>query len=202
MSHQEPRMFKKHSRRSGFTLPEVLVTVAIVAVLAAMVVPAVTQQINKGDEPALRTSLGSLRTAITSFVSDVRAFPGQVDHLQADVTTADFALFEDGDGTGAPTYTSSQETRWRGPYDNSGSTNGLITLGMDWQTTNLLMDSLGYLVVEITKTAGANQTDADELDDLIDDGNPATGMVRYEVGTPPALEPLNKVRLFLMSSAR
>ena len=34
--------------RRGFTLPEVLVTVTVVAVLAAVVVPAVTQYVSRG----------------------------------------------------------------------------------------------------------------------------------------------------------
>ncbi len=42
------RQMKKNVRR-GFTLPEILVTVTVVAVLAAVVVPAVTQYVSKGD---------------------------------------------------------------------------------------------------------------------------------------------------------
>lgn len=196
-------MLKNRAGRTGFTLPEVLVTVAIVAVLAAVVVPAVTQQISKADAPAFSASVGSLRTSITSFVSDVRALPGELEHLQRQILVADFTLFGDGTGTGAPTYTASQAARWRGPYDNSGSIVGNMVMGMGWQTTNVLMDSLNYLVVEITKTAGADATDAVELDEAIDGGNGATtGLVRWEVGVAPALDPLNRIRLFLMSSAQ
>ena len=195
-------MLKNRAGRSGFTLPEVLVTVAIVAVLAAVVVPAVTQQIGRADAPSFNASVGSLRTAITSFVSDVRAYPGQLDHLQADIDAADFTLFEDGDGTGAPLYTAAQVARWRGPYDNSGAVNGVITLGMDWQTTNVLQDS-GYVVVSLTKAAGATVTDAAELDAAVDGANGAgAGLIRWDVTATPALTPANTVRLFLMSSAK
>lgn len=198
-------MFKSRSRRAGFTLAEVLVTVAIIAILAAVVVPAVTQQVTKADVPAFTSSVNGLRTAITGFVSDVRKFPGQVDHLQVAIAPTDFELFEDGDGTGAPTYTAAAVARWRGPYDNTSGTSGQITLGYGWRTSNILMDSLGYLVVELTKTGGADSTDAHELEVAIDGGGVGsnlTGLVRYENGALLALDPANTIRLFLMSSAR
>ena len=198
-------MFSRGNRRSGFTLPEVLVTVAIVAVLAAMVVPAVTQQLGKGDTPATEGSINSLRTMITSFVSDVRKNPGDVEDLQVAITGADFELFEDGDGTGAPTYSAAVQARWRGPYEASGSTTGQIDIGYGWRTTGVLMDSLGYVVVVLTKSAGADSTDANELERALDvaaAGSNLTGMVRYENGALTALDPANQVRLFLMSSRR
>lgn len=196
-------MFKQRSRRGGFTLPEVLVTVAIVAVLAAMVVPAVTQQIGKADTPTFVGSMGSTRTAITSFISDVKAFPGQVDHLQTPIAVTDFTLSAAGAGVGAPVYTAAQVSRWKGPYDNSGNTTGTIKLGMDWQTTNVLMDSSRYVVVEITKAAGADSTDAALLDIAIDGSNSkTTGLIRWTLGAGAALVPANNVRIFLMSSAR
>lgn len=198
-------MFNSRNRRSGFTLPEVLVTVAIVAVLAAMVVPAVTQQIGKADAPSFKASAGSLRTAITGFVSDIRALPGQVDHLQTNIATTDFTLSLLGAGVGAPLYTAAQVARWKGPYDNSASSTGLIDMGYGWRTTNVLRDTLGYLVVDLTKSAGADTTDANQLEVAIDGGgvgSNATGMVRYKVGTGAALDPANTIRLFLMSSAR
>src|SRR5262249_10641835 len=69
---------RKASRRSGFTLPEVLVTVTIVAVLAAVMVPAVINQVSKGDSPAVGDDLGGLRTAITTLAADTRRFPGML----------------------------------------------------------------------------------------------------------------------------
>ena len=198
-------MLNRRNRRSGFTLPEVLVTVAIVAVLAAMVVPAVTQQIGKADAPSFRASTGSLRTAITAFVSDVRALPGQVDHLQTVIATTDFTLSLLGAGVGAPTYTAAQVARWRGPYDNSGNATGQFDMGYGWRTTNVLRDTLGYLAVDLTKTAGADTTDAHELEVAIDGGgvgSNATGLVRYKVGAGAALDPANTIRIFLMSSSK
>jgi prepilin-type N-terminal cleavage/methylation domain-containing protein len=50
---------RKMSSRRGFTLPEVLVTVTIVAVLAAVMVPAVLNQVGKGDVPSVAGDLPS-----------------------------------------------------------------------------------------------------------------------------------------------
>lgn len=193
-------MFKRSSTRGGFTLPEVLVTVAIVAVLAAMVVPAVTQQISKGDAPAFASSVGSLRTALTSFVSDVRKLPGEISHLSTNITLTDEDLATTVDGGTA--YIQSVVDRWRGPYESSGMTSGQIPLGMGWTTRDDLVDSLNYIVVTIGK-AGAVIADAVELDEAVDNGNGATqGLVRWNPGTPPALATPDTIKLFLTSSAK
>ncbi|HEY6219284.1 MAG TPA: type II secretion system protein, partial [Gemmatimonadaceae bacterium] len=60
---------RKVSKVRGFTLPEVLVTVTIVAVLAAVMVPAVINQVSKGDVPAVGQDIDALRTAITTFAA-------------------------------------------------------------------------------------------------------------------------------------
>lgn len=193
-------MFKRSSKRAGFTLPEVLVTVAIVAVLAAMVVPAVTQQISKGDAPAFASSVGSLRTALTSFVSDVRKLPGEVSQLSTAITLTDEDLATAADAGTA--YIASVVARWRGPYESSGMTTGQIPLGMGWTTGDDLVDSLGYIVVTVTK-AGAVIADATELDVAVDNGNGAAeGLIRWTPGTPPALDDPNTIKLFLTSSAK
>lgn len=96
-------------RRAGFTLPEVLVTVAIVAILAAVVVPTVTNQIGKGDDANIQSNVASLRTGITAYVSDVRRFPSRLQHLL--VQPLDTAK----DITGGD-YGALPVSRWRGPY--------------------------------------------------------------------------------------
>jgi prepilin-type N-terminal cleavage/methylation domain-containing protein len=196
--------------RRGFTLAETLVTVAIIAVLAAVIVPAVTQQLGKADAPSFNGSIGSLRTEITSFVSDVRRFPGKVKDLQT-VPTAltDFDLSGNGAGAGAGTlaplgqpYTAATVARWRGPYDNSGNTAGSIPLGYGWSTEGTLNDSLSNIVVLLTKTS-ADTNDAHELDVAIDGvgSGKNAGIIRW-AATTAALIPANTILLHLMSSAR
>jgi prepilin-type N-terminal cleavage/methylation domain-containing protein len=74
---------KKQVRRSGFTLPEILVTVTVVAVLAAVVVPAVTQYVSKGDSPSTLTDLNQIRDAITGYSADTRAYPSTLYELES-----------------------------------------------------------------------------------------------------------------------
>jgi prepilin-type N-terminal cleavage/methylation domain-containing protein len=189
-------MFKNRSGRSGFTLPEVLVTVAIVAVLAAVVVPAVTQQLGKGDAPAFNSSVNSLRTAITSFVSDTRAFPGKVRHLTTAITTSDTTLF------GTP-YTNRNVNGWRGPYESSGTSTGLLPVGYGWTTRDTLTTGTNYLILHLSQT-GADTTDAHELDVAIDGGDGGgAGLVRYDptTSTTVALTPANQIQVYLMSAA-
>lgn len=196
-------MFKNRAGRAGFTLPEVLVTVAIVAVLAAVVVPAVTQQLGRADAPAFNSSVNSLRTAITSFASDVRQLPGEVSQLQTAITTLDTRLARTADSVGAE-YSAAFVARWRGPYESSGISTGALEIGDSWVTADNLIDSTGtgYLVAYLTRT-GAVITDAVALDAAVDNGNGATaGFIRWDATDTPDLKPVNTVFLFLMSSAR
>lgn len=51
----------------GFTLLELMVTLAILAVLATLVVPVVQVQVQRGKEQQLRTALRELRNAIDAY---------------------------------------------------------------------------------------------------------------------------------------
>lgn len=75
---------RKTSKGRGFTLPEVLVTVTIVAVLAAVMVPAVINQVSKGDVPAVGQDLSAIRTGLTTFAADLRRFPGKLSQMATD----------------------------------------------------------------------------------------------------------------------
>jgi prepilin-type N-terminal cleavage/methylation domain-containing protein len=76
----QERTMRKSIRR-GFTLAEVLVTVTIVAVLAAVMVPAVINQVAKGDVPSVAQDMDGIRSAITTFAADVRRFPHSLSQL-------------------------------------------------------------------------------------------------------------------------
>ena len=111
-------MFTK-SRRSGFTLPEILVTVTVIAVLAAVVVPAVTQYASKGDAPSAKSDVLQLSTAITGFASDVRYYPGDLRQLTTAIDVSGTYL---GSGFGSASVShlyASDVNKWKGPYTPS-----------------------------------------------------------------------------------
>jgi prepilin-type N-terminal cleavage/methylation domain-containing protein len=195
-------MFKSGQRRSGFTLPEVLVTVAIVAVLAAVVVPTVTNQMSKGDDTNLPANVSSLRSAVTAFVTDTRKYPSRIQHLQVAISDTDVDLFGNAYGTAA-------EAGWKGPYLSGGlkAFNAAArTDSVDWALA-FAVDSLDdngtgsgnfgtttglFIILGGVPTRAA----ALHIDSLIDAGNDSlTGSIRWK---PAAGGEPDNARLFLL----
>jgi general secretion pathway protein G len=68
-------------RTRGFTLIEVLVTMAIVALILTLAVPRYFNNIDKTREDVLREDLYVLRDAIDKFYSDKNHFPAALEDL-------------------------------------------------------------------------------------------------------------------------
>jgi prepilin-type N-terminal cleavage/methylation domain-containing protein len=108
----------KQRRRNGFTLPEILVTVTVIAVLATAVTPAVSQYVNTGNAPASQQDIQQLQNATAGFTADVRHYPGDLQQLVTQIVSTNGSGDSlDLDGAATPAqFTSAETARWKGPY--------------------------------------------------------------------------------------
>ena len=178
-------------RKRGFTLPEVLVTVTVVAVLAAVVVPAVTQYVSKGNGPATLSDIEQIQNAITAFVADAKVYPQRLSDLST---------------TTKPTYITTGT--FHGPYlqattvgtntltGNGGGASGTqlaaLSTSFTSQGTGLAFadsintvasgGALGYITLFIS--APSTCTAILQLDTIFDKGDGATaGKLNWSGGT-------------------
>jgi prepilin-type N-terminal cleavage/methylation domain-containing protein len=193
----------KNVRRSGFTLPEILVTVTIIAVLAAAVVPAVTQYVNKGNAPASQQDVHQLQNGVTAFTADTRHYPGDLQQLVTQIIATGVATDSlDYDGAATPVrYTSVDVAKWKGPYTAAPITTGATGGGLF--TSNGLNFTMGrkislvnnWLTVPITvPTMTAADCPAILALDKALDGTPSTagtegstGIVVWTQGSTPCI---------------
>lgn len=85
-------MFKKFTNKKGFTLMEMLIVVAIIAVLVAVAIPTMSNQLEKAREATdaanLRAAYAECAAAMISDTADAKGYSKKVDPVQ---TTKGFA---------------------------------------------------------------------------------------------------------------
>ena len=74
-------MVKNPKPDSGFTLIELMIVMAIIAVLATIAVPSYTANIKHAREAVLREDLHTMRSAIDSYTYDKQKAPQSLDDL-------------------------------------------------------------------------------------------------------------------------
>jgi prepilin-type N-terminal cleavage/methylation domain-containing protein len=179
---------KARRRKNGFSLAEILVAIAIIAVVAAVVIPSIGGQLRSGDESRVQQDMVSLRTAIEQFLADVRRYPKSVGQLTNAPTTAHSGLV-------GGVYATGQVGRWRGPYITKDSVSALKT-GYDANISSVF-DTLSLPISGLTFSAtgtrylrlilaGFDSTNALRLDQKMDDGDLLTGQIRWTVSTATA----------------
>lgn len=99
---RRPSTMSTKSRNAGFTLIELMIAMAIIAILAAVALPSYTNYVRRGKIPDATSALMAKRVKIEQFYQDNRTYAG-APVLSADSTTSKYFDFA---GTGdASTYT-------------------------------------------------------------------------------------------------
>ena len=175
------------AKRAGFTLAEVLVILAIIAALAAVILPTVTNQVQKAELNRVESDFTNLRTGMEAFTVDVHRYPGDLHDLGTPISGTDADI----DGTA---YSGGLQSRWDGPYVDrvvASTADTAFETGFGLYILNDLQSvAYGNGVNYITVTAvDAATTEFDRLDELLDGGDGASaGRVRRVTGPPDTLK--------------
>jgi prepilin-type N-terminal cleavage/methylation domain-containing protein len=103
--------------RRGFTLIETVVTVGIVATLAAVVIPQVVRQFDNTDPARLAEDLNNIRTGIEAFTVNVKSQPGDLEDLANQIGDFGATDAQDRDSTiQNVVYSAADSSAWLGPY--------------------------------------------------------------------------------------
>ena len=168
--------------RRGFTVLEVLIGLALIAIMSAAVIPALMGRVRDAQTSALGQSLFSLSQAIFEYRKAVTSYPGQLVLLatKPQGTNTDLCGNQIGNGNA---------NSWRGPYVSRELVSGGVGIG-DAQIGNTLrrtpaapaLPSTLYIDVTMVDTLTAVDLEA-RFDG---DANPATGSIRYTtLAVPP-----------------
>jgi len=187
------RRLNRTRNKTGFTLPEVVVTITLIAALAAVVVPAVTNQVKKVDPVRTASDAQAMRGAVEQFLADVRRYPNSVGQLTNAIHRTQKPLA--GSVGNAYSYAPSDTVRWKGPYLTNDSI-GVLPTGYNWKfIPSFYMDQLPksgvvnsatgtrFMVLKAAVPSGDLGAAALQLDQAYDDGNLLTGSIRYRVCT-------------------
>jgi prepilin-type N-terminal cleavage/methylation domain-containing protein len=147
--------------REGFTLAEMLVAMALLAVLAAVVVPSILRQVGKGDATRVASDLRSISDAAQSYYSENWVWPDSLNKL---VVT-----------TGSEPYLDL-------PQFVSGDS---LTTGGKGHIQNKFVASGSALYVSVTGLSKGVALKVDSLVDGASSFNPAAGRVQFNSSTDP-----------------
>lgn len=104
---------KPMRRRTAFTLVETIVTLGLLAVLAAFVVPTVVQKAGAGDPVKVVSDLSAIRTGLETFQTDVGGVPNQLKMLLEQPTVANHFV------DSVTVLKQGNAVAWNGPYLNA-----------------------------------------------------------------------------------
>lgn len=159
----------KQRRRAGFTLPEVLTSMALIAVLASVVVPTVRGRMEDGYQDAVIQEFQSLSSALTAYRQDVGHYPPSLTYLSAlPASPRDFC---------GHVLSANDIANWNGPYTSRTISATYVIGQRDAVNVTLQRPLATGIGVQIS---GADTSTARDVDYKIDgvDGASA-GTLRY-----------------------
>lgn len=174
-------------RKAGFSLTEILISLAIIAIMGAVLLPAANSQLGKSDAARAASDLTAIQTGVQSFMGDVHRVPKNTSQLITKITTADTDL---GNANTAPpatpaAYADYLAANWRGPYLNR-EVAGATRVGTIQDAFSVTTVGASYfLTVNMTNVA---LQDFAQIESMLDEGTNAaasmtSGTVRYSAGT-------------------
>lgn len=102
---------RRERNRRGFTLIETIVTVGLISVLAAFIIPTVIQKSGVGDPVKLTNDLASIQTALDNFSNDTKAgFPNEIWEVTSKPAVTNLLV------DNVTPLTAGQIALWNGPY--------------------------------------------------------------------------------------
>lgn len=168
---------KRRARRAaGFTLAEILVALALIALLAAVLLPTVAGQILKGDAGRVMQDLDAVRSGVDQFLADVHRYPLKYSSLSKVIVTP-----ADSDINLNP-YPSGLVAKWAGPYVSKDTSFAAVITGFGGSINNRFMkventNAINYVTIVITGIAGP---DFDRIDLQVDGVvGRTTGLLRF-----------------------
>jgi prepilin-type N-terminal cleavage/methylation domain-containing protein len=167
--------------RRAFTLAEILIAVAIMAIAGAMVIPVVFSKIRASQVAALSQTYAGLSQGIAEFKRATTRYPLLLSSLSATPAATD-------DDICGNDLTATNVALWRGPYASRQITTSGVLVG-EYTIQNSLRRVAGtpvFLMID----AGAVSTDVvDDLESQLDAGSAdgTTGTIRYTTAAVGAL---------------
>ncbi|MDC3105841.1 type II secretion system major pseudopilin GspG [Gammaproteobacteria bacterium] len=126
-------MMTKFNSQSGFTLIEMMIVVAIIAIMSAMLAPTLFNQVNKAEKARTASDIRQIESALKFYRLDNYRYPSQAEGLEALVSAPSGASAGSWNG---PYLDSLPKDAWKEPYRYSNpGTHGkpveVYTLGAD-----------------------------------------------------------------------
>lgn len=167
-------------RSAGFTVLEIVVTLAILALLAGVVAPQVIGRMAQGEAAALSSSMATIRDAVLEFRGDVGRYPSNMAYLQSQ--------------PGSPvdlcgnSITTGQIGFWRGPYVTQNIPAGGIPVGTAIISNTLVRSPTGYSATGtlFIQVSGVDRAAAEDMESTFDgNSNFAAGVIRWTANDGP-----------------